>query len=681
MPRRNGGAGGGGQRLDAIRAQILQLFDQGSWGGGHGGGGGGVGGRGRGGGGAPTSGGGQARGAFRGGGAHGEGGGSREVREGDWRCAGCGFSPNFAARRSCFKCGAGRQRKPSERPPPPQRAATSLGPVGASGNRPMLSAFAARGGAAADAEHSRGGTGVATAGRSYAEAAAQPRHRELHAAQRPTAHGATQAQAEARTGGSRQGEEAPIRRGRWADEEIPCDKYKDGDDGSTYEEDDLAMDAEEEEELEGGEGEWYEPTSEDLRQAWLRECRAVKELAARGKHGSSAALAAAREARDKAEEEWKRSRKPTPLPVRMGFAQRKLERAQASLERCKYALDEFDEETDRRRAELCQRIEDADARYRARVEQMDALHAEAGELAQGAQNRGGAARRAGGDDGVCDILVQGLKAIVETLDEGATARGEINLLLSKAASAAARSEHERYDIGGGDDDMDMEGDDATWCEVTHGRWNRHSRKGGDKGCKGAWAPPPQSDEASRGKGQSSSAGAGSGGAKGCKPPQGKGGGECGMAASSGSSTDEARATMQAAAQPPPPRNCRPRDEAEAQDADRGKSRRGNDDCGLQSVDTAGDDVKRALKLREEQAIAAAAAIECQAVFGDERSRQIAGQLFEHKVGLIKCRAAELGLDPTAGGRQLIELSPEELAEWIRDTLEPAERAARADNDI
>ncbi len=99
------------------------------------------------------------------------------------------------------------------------------------------------------------------------------------------------------------------------------------------------------------------------------------------------------------------------------------------------------------------------------------------------------------------------------------------------------------------------------------------------------------------------------------------------------------------------------------------------------METEGDDHKRALKLREEQAIAAAAAIECKAILGDERSRQIAGQLYEHKVGLMKSRAIELGIPPTSGKKQLIELTPEELADWIQKTLEPAERAAKEDTEL
>ncbi len=219
----------------------------------------------------------------------------------------------------------------------------------------MLSTFAARGGAAVAEEPSGRRPGAVVANKSYVEAALQPRQREPPAAHQPSGHDAPPTHGKGEIGDARQGRDIPIRRRRWADEEIPCDRYGDGDDDSAYAEEDLAMEAEagddeeEEDELE-------EPTTEELRQAWLRECRAVKELAAKGKHNSSAALAAAREARDRAEEEWRRSRKPAPLSVRMGFAQKKLDRAAAALTKCRYELDDFDEATEKRRALLCERI-------------------------------------------------------------------------------------------------------------------------------------------------------------------------------------------------------------------------------------------------------------------------------------------------------------------------------------
>ncbi len=229
--------------------------------------------------------------------------------------------------------------------------------------------------------------------------------------------------------------------------------------------------------------------------------------------------------------------------------------------------------------------------------------------------------------------------------------------------------------------MDMDDDATTWREVTHGKWNRHVRKGKGKGKNVHSASSTPCNETPTGRGQATSNGTVGSATERCGASQRKEGSSGIVGAGTAGNADGAGARAPAAAPPPPPRATRPREEEDEQDAERGKSRRGQDDDTLQSVDMQGDDYKRALKLREEQAIAAAAAIECRAVFGDERSRQIAGQLYEHKVGLISSRAAELGLAPVAGGKQLIELSPEELAVWIRDVLEPAELAAKDEKDL
>ncbi len=603
------------------------------------------------------------------------------MREGDWQCTECMFGPNFAARQACFKCGAGRPRRHNDRAAQVVRAATASGPVGAGGSRPLLSTFASRGGATDAMEPSWRKTGAAAAGKSYAEAAVQPRPRIPHVARQPPVQGAQLVQGTNRFSALGQDVDLPSRRGRWADEEIPCDKYGNGDEDSAYAEDDLAMEAEAEEEGEEEDGEAAEPTSEELRQAWLRECRAVKELAAKGRHEASAAMAAAREARDRAEEEWRRSRKPAPLSVRMGFAQKKLDKAAAALAKCRYELDEFDADVDRRRAMLCERIQEADDRYRSRMEQMDALHAEAGNLAQGASGSEEAARRTDQEAGVCHMLVEGIRTIAETLDEGSTAWEEINSLLAKAATAAAKSEHEQYDIGGDDGDMDMDDGETTWREVTHGKWNRHVRRGKGSGKLGPAASSTPCNGVPKGKGKDETNGTVGGTTERCGASQRKDGGSGNVGAGSAGSAGGAETRVTATAPAPPQRATRPREDGDGQEAERSKSRRGQDDETHQSVDLQGDDYRRALKLREEQAIAAAAAIECEAVFGDERSRQIAGQLYEHKVGLIGRRAAELGLDAMAGGRKLVELSPEDLAVWIRDVLEPAERAAKDEKDL
>ncbi len=548
----------------------------------------------------------------------------------------------------------------------------------------MLATFASRGRAAfaAAAEPSWRKSGAAGEGKSYAEAAMRPRPRDPPVARQPPAQDAPPVQISNRFGALGKEGDLPTGRRRWADEEVPCDRYGGGDEDSAYAEDDLALEAEEEEGAEE-DGEVAEPTSEELRQAWMRECRAVKELAARGRHESSAALAAAREARDRAEEKWRRSRKPAPISVRMGFAQKKLDRAEAALTKCRCELDEFDADTDKRRAVLCERIQEADARYRARLEQMDALHAEAGDLAHGNSWGEGTARRTSQGEGVCNMLVQGIKTIAETLEEGSVAWEEINSLLAKAATVAAESEreHEHYDIGGDDGDVDMDDGATTWRVVTHGKWSRHVRKGKDSGKLGPSASSAQRDETPTGNGQVKHIGAFGGTTERCGATQRKDGdsGEAGAGIVGSAARAEGETT--AATSTPPPRATRPREEGDGQDAERNKSRRGQDEETHQSVELQGDDYRRALKLREEQAIAAAAAIECRAVFGDERSRQIAAQLYAHKVGLVGKRAAELGLAAEAKGKPLAELGPEDLAAWIRDVLEPAERAARDEKDL
>ncbi len=426
---------------------------------------------------------------------------------------------------------------------------------------------------------------------------------------------------------------------------------------------------------------WGAPSSEDLRQIWLRECRAVRALAARGTHEASHALEAARAARDRAEEVWRQSRKPVPLPVRMGFAQRKLEKAEAALTRIRCELEEFEAEADRRREEIRRRMEEADARYRHRVGQLDELNAEAGGLANGAAASGAAAARAGHGGELCARVAQELQALAESLEEGSDARGRVNLVISRMASASARERHEQYHIGDDADEGGSGGATPTWCADASGRWSRHARDGGACGKGTTSGPASRQTEASRRTGKAHGA---------CTDQDGDGkGGAAGSASASGTASAHGggSATGATAGTAPPtaakPRGpaTRPREEPAEEEETRSKSHRGHDEGGTQSVETGGDDYRRAIKLREEQAIAAAAAIQCNAIFGDDRSRQIAGQLYEHKVGLVESRAIALGVQPTSGGRQLLELSPEELAEWIRTTLEPAERAAKDDKDL
>jgi hypothetical protein len=480
-------------------------------------------------------------------------------------------------------------------------------------------------------------------------------------------------------GAAGQGGAADLGRGRWSDEDPPCDHLC-RDNESDYADDDVAMEAEAEDDAAEDE-DWEEPSPEELRQSWLRECRAVRALAAQGAHETSAALAAARAARDKAEEVWRQARRPVPLPVRMGFAQRKLERAEAALTRIRNELEEFEAEAERRREEIRRRMEEADERYRNRVSQLDELHAEAGGLASGASANGTAGMRAEREGKLCAMVAQELQALAESLEEGTEARGKINLVLSRMASASAQECHEQFHIGDDGDEGGSGGATPTWCADASGRWSRHARKAGDCGKGDANEHAAQRPEASPKVGKASGARGGEGAegkgkADGSAPVSGPtiatgdGGGACATTGTTPPSAARARGP-----------GTRPREELAEEEGTRSKSHRGHDETSPQSVETEGDDHRRAIKLREEQAIAAAAAIECNAIFGDERSRQIAGQLYEHKVGLVESRAIALGVQPTAGGKQLLELSPEELADWIRTTLEPAERAAKEEREL
>ncbi len=546
----------------------------------------------------------------------------------------------------------------------------------------MLSSFAARAARCDGSEPTQRPPGADPAPRTYAEAV---QRRQLDAQDghlAPEPRGAPPPPTRAHIGGGAAGQDAAMDRGRgrWSDEDVPFDRPCD-DDESEYAEEDAAMDAEaEDDDAEDAEA-WAAPSSEDLRQIWLRECRAVRTLAARGTHEASHALEAARAARDKAEEVWRRSRKPVPLPVRMGFAQRKLEKAEAALTRIRGELEEFEAEADRRREEIRRRMDEADARYRHRVSQLDELNAEAGGLASGAAASGASAARAGHAGKLCAMVAQELQALAESLEEGTEARGRVNLVISRMASASAQEGHEQYHIGDDGEEGGSGGATPTWYADPSGRWCRHARKGGTSGKGDTSGSAPRQPEADHRTGKAHGA---------CVDKDGDGKGNTAGTASTPKPTiaDGGGGVMRATAGAVPPSavkprgpGTRPREEPAEEVGTRSKSHRGHDEVGSQSVEAEGDDYKRALKLREEQAIAAAAAIECNAIFGDERSRQIAGQLYEHKVGLVESRAIALGVQPTAGGRQLLELSPEELAEWIRTTLEPAERASKEDKDL
>ncbi len=509
-------------------------------------------------------------------------------------------------------------------------------------------------------------------------------------------------------------------RARWADEEVPWDRRLGGDGGGDegsdcYMEEDAALDDEDEDDgyAEGGGDGEAGPTAEQLRQAWAAECRAVKALEAQGRHSGSAALAAAKEARDEAEAAWRRAIGPRPLSLRMGRAQQRLDKAARALERARLDLEEFDEQVDARRDELRRRIDDAEERYWMRHGQMDELHCEAGELASA--SGGPSASRRTSDD-VCDMVVAELQSWADDLGEGSDTWSKINLLLSKMATAAggggggpqrlhlAEADAEQKGAAGsGPRGSESDGKTVSWESDAKGRWNRRGASATE--ADEAWQWPRRPLRRAGGRGGAGADGDTSGttytlGTEASRTDwrqeQGKGGqgaqsgaprgGEAQIAHPPGEqpsqhTTDAAAATggeSKGGERQAKPGGKRGAEEEEGQPP---KSHRGEDVEQTTSVELEGEDSARAQKLYQEQQIAIWAARNAQSIFGDATSRAIAGQLYAHKTQLVEERAKAIGLAPLAVGRSLVDLAPEEFTEWVDNVLVPAEKQASEAKDL
>ncbi len=484
------------------------------------------------------------------------------------------------------------------------------------------------------------------------------------------------------------------RRGRWADDDPPCDQQEEGD-GSQYAADDLAAD-----DGDDGPNAWDDEVSEEtLKQRWQQECRAVRALEDCGTSETCEALAAAKAARDRARQLWMDAKEPRPVAIRMGWAQKRLDKAQRSLERCRSALAQFEVETESRREALRKDIEEAEHRCQMRWEQMDALNAEAGEMASGGASGGGVRR---GDDRRIDDLAKGLLAVIECLDEGSEARSRANLLLAQVACASepVRGESWRCHIGSDDGEasnaMDTDcgrqceddsrqghGEQARWSERAHGRWNKG--QGDGTGATSNVTRSPGEVRGGHATSRASTQGA-TGGQNAARAGDADGGdgatrtGHGGQAQAAGARTEtpaEGGAQGNTGGPPHGGRAVRAREESPCR-ASAAKQHRGHDIEQVVSVEAGGDDQARARKLMQEQALVVAATVGSNSTFGDEQSRQLAGQLYAHKVELVKARATAAGLDTMPGGRQLIELDPQSFNAWVAEHLEPAEARARDD---
>ncbi len=681
------GGGGGGPRDggSSVRDQLAQLLgrldeEAAAFGGGIGKGGG------RGGGARGYRA--EAGGARGGGGGFGDNGGGgsggagrqRPMRAGDWACPECPFRPNFAFRTTCLRCGAARPTGGGGRPG--QRTADSRrGPVGANGSRPLLSNFEARGAAARAGEptYRKPGSSLAAPPARTANIGTGDSQARPGAANRPPAEhyvsgsvpqgGARDASGEAAAcGETKPGEEVKVaasavpRRGRWADSCPPCDRMAQDDDNSDYADEDAYAEEDEGEDEEAFGWNW-QPTPEDLRRSWLQECRAVRALehVERNCAEPSAALLAARGARDRAEQEWKDARDPKPVAVRMGWAQRKFDKAKRALDKQKDNLAEFEQATERRRTELQAKIDEAEARLQERQSQLDSLHREAGDLAASHPADRGGGYGGGEAEKIVGVMARELQAFIESLEEGSEARGKANELLAKVATASAKAEARQFDIATDPEEEEDETEarrasaggscisstrrSPTWSENVHGRWDKNQQGAAASASTAAAGDPRRArqDAAKNGTPHSDNCGEGGAGSSRGRP------------------------------------STRGRDELDDQPPS--KFHRGHDMEVEVSVEASGDDAARAAKLQQEQQAAVEAAKEANATFGDEKSMLIAGQLYAHKVELVRARAQAVGIPPSSEGKQLIELQPDDLNRWVREVLAPAEKKKEKEDEL
>ncbi len=726
MWRRGGGGGlGGGGGAQAAKQFLLSLFDGAVAGGGPG----------------------VRRGNGAGGGGSRQGAGARP-RVGEWPCQ-CGFSTNRPHRTACFACGRAREvaeiggmatkdgkggrwtaDKGGQKGGRPTTTYDGLqqgrGPVGAGGSRPLLG-WGGRGSLAGPAEggHCKGvtavpnwsgkgmppvgaggkeggrakaghgdggkGTSKASAGAGGKASSALSETGKANGWGRPPAvydeegfqlvqprrarakGGNLEGGTTGSKGASDGGAAAPAARPRWSD-----------DDG--FDDDELLGDGDDA----GGDGDACDDGDEwpadprVLRTTYEEHAKAVREMERKGNHGT--ALETLRAARDDAERRWREAKPPAPLPKRLEWAEGKLRRSQATLTRLRLDLDAFDEETDRKRAELCERIQEAQAWYHWRQQQLDALHEEAADKAPG--RRGEVAQAGGATELRRRIRSQTLPemhAILEEVQEGTPLHERLALLVAGLADAEARSGVQHEDVGpkqynlsdddsalddSGDGDYDMDrtggthdgdyvdgdghGGPTSWKPEGPGRWSRTC------GHRGAGRPPRGAEGATTDtcttaqEARERTAGADrSRDATGGTRELGKGdddgtptaGG--GAAAPSGSDGDDGTRA--------------------------GKYRRRCSAGELKESERAESDARRARELQRqlEQATAAQQQSydEGRGGFGSEVALSVAAQRFVLDVQRAQAQAGEMGVEPrSSDGRTLLELSPSELKQWIDDNL-------------
>ncbi len=690
---RNAGGGGGGGAADqhaAAKQLLLSLLDGAFPGAQRGGGGGG---RGR----APAG----------------------SQRAGEWACP-CGFRTNRPSRDQCFSCSRPRDAggaqlkgggprgagKGGDRPSATSARAVHIGkggdrrydgPVGANGSRPLLGGRGqspvraaaeawtggpgkggawgkvqgkapvkglSKGGATAAAGKGPGVQTLEPGGKGGQDSGKGPgkwvrpqqvadddgyllvQPRRVWSDGDTTEGGPTQATHEGTARGSGDGERAA--RPRWADEDDSdadedaylADDRRD-DDGDGPNEEDTAR----------------ETDPRELKAEYDALAKALRELERQGRFAQNgSAIKALREARDRAEQAWRGAKSPPPLPKRLARAEARLGKARQALENARIALETFDEQADKQRAALVGRIDEAEAWHNWRQEQVDALHAEAGERAPGWRQQAEAAGSEEVRERIREQFLPELQAVIEHAAGNPEIVDRLSVLAAGLAEAEGRLE---ANVGGGAQEcvqeFDMAGND-----VPSEDWECDGDDGGATGNQANCS-------ADNGAGSSRTAG---------WKPEGQ------------SRWTRATATQQPNSRAPPGASSVTEYTGGPADGHAGgRGGQAGDDCGQSPAKSrkcgGGDgtqadareaaDRQRALELMQQQKAAEEAQVASfnngQGGFGSQAALSAAAKNFVLEVQKAEARAAKRGVEARhADGRPLLELAPMELAEWIRTQL-------------
>ncbi len=656
--------------------------------------------------------GGGADGAGKGGGQSkggGKGAGARLAppRDGDWGCPRCSFYPNFAGRARCFECGAAR---------PPSSSASrggslTTGPVGAGGLRPQLAWGGARLGTAERAPtHRVPGTSAAapprTFGASAGTATAMPTKPAAQAAGGGGATAAPRGQAVASGGGARAttavadadgfvevvGRNARRAKARMEGEDAAPTRHAAAEaatapaatGGGTHatatctdaDDDGWQMDWEEEEAQEGADQQGgEEQDSAALKLRLDKENSAVKALAREGLGDAHPAMVAAVAARDAADAAWRSARTPHPVARRMGWAQRRLDKAMRARDKIRDELDDFDTATREKRAAIVDRLGLAVDRVSRQREALEALQEEAAvDVPNNRRNSAAADVCAQLAGGMRMELAPTVEALAAEIPEGSAAHAHLSIVIAKLEgmqgrleqAASAADGHQRCNFSDADAPSEAEWSESHELEGAHGDGTEAAKGGHQWMAKGhgRWRKEADGSTQHQGKGENINSAV--------RPSNAAQPAEDGSHVPGGTATSPPAPTQEGTAVAANPCDAGPTGGGTEQGEDdsgecqppANKSRKGQDPADSAEAHVAAQDAARARQLMESQRATAAAG-----AYGSQAAIQAAGQVHARNVAQVVAAAIDQGVQPiTEAGEELIMLGPQELEEWTSKHL-------------